>query len=352
MKKIISLSVIFPLMVTVFTVTVCGCAKCDKFDENGRGFYLEYNANYTIESMVFPESDHIHFKDFYLGSFEKPNTPQGFVGNIFNTPYESLIKERFFFTIFHQYDDIKRNAALTFVSGHNYNLEVAFEDTLGAAMEHLDDDTFELGYEVTVKRLNDDSETKQESKDRINELGFIQVTPEVLQIRANFFAYDWSYTNAPIPIRNFYDPIAVFMYSQEYEGSVFAVNIENDSKRKLRTNYDRYNNLYVFEIIEPGTYALVSDDNFEIPATSTITTATTAATTAAITTLEITTIPATATTEITTTDSIISTTSPPETTAAESLLNSGGNPHTGVVIGMIPMIIAGVIAAVNRRKVE
>jgi hypothetical protein len=258
LKKYIAILVTFSLIVTAFAVQVYGCARCDKFDENGRGFYLEYNANYTIESMVFPDDGYIHFKYFPPGSFDRPNTPQGFVGNIYNTPYESLIRERFFFTFFSRYDGITR-PNLMFVEGYNFALETAFVETFDIAMELLNDDITEIGYEVSVRNMSIDGGNESEALTAISDHGYIRAARDVLGISANIYAHDWSYATAPIPVRgNFHDPIDVFVRGEPSSERVVAISIYEDEVEEIPTFFDSYNKLYRFEITKPGVYALVT----------------------------------------------------------------------------------------------
>jgi len=152
------------------------------------------------------------------------------------------------------------------VRGDNFNLNVGLINTFARSNVIRNDDTYQLYYNVFVRRLNDEanrvSEEYLRANQNLNQRELELVVPELLEITAEFNITTHNQLFNTLEINNFYDLIEVQIYSDEEIENVVAINLnqELNSNNLIEVTFDEVNQRYVFEIDEPGIFALINAD--------------------------------------------------------------------------------------------
>ena len=265
MKKIIKLILI------VFILTPSIVLACPHMDSNNTKHFQFYNDDYTRMEMMYP-------KEYFLYSKVVPldmNNPMLYENDIIEETYgfavvqdiEAFIgnywftDEKYQNTPADQLDIKPTIEGLTNIEvvSDDYKLDIGLLNTYNKGNDVKEESTYQLYYNILVKKL----ETKN-YKDDISKHNLNILTNNIYNINTSFLNTSKDgviYKSNDIKIDTLYDDIKVKLKVEEKLENVVAINMDlpiNEVNYIAPTYNDGY---YEFDINTPGNYTLVESTN-------------------------------------------------------------------------------------------
>ncbi|MCL2563900.1 MAG: hypothetical protein FWE08_07690 [Oscillospiraceae bacterium] len=256
-------------------------SACPHFDDEEDLYWAFYNEDYTIMTQVFPRQWPLHL----LSRTVPVDEPWTILTELFSFP---LVQSReSYMSVYALVDDFiatdgwgqgldefefqttVEGSDDAFVFGTGVNLMVGFANTFEASRQHVNDDVYEMHYDIRLTKLNDEVGMPfPEIAERLDRANLELATPEIVQISTNFTTMSDSWELEQIEISALYDPVEVQIetWNSENENDVVAINLSRPFHASeaipvsFRFNEWQWIGTYSFEIEEPGIFALVNAD--------------------------------------------------------------------------------------------
>lgn len=307
-RILISICLAFALMLAPVQV-----AACPHFSADEDLFWPFFNEDYTVATKVFPRQDHLLNRDVVvedLDAFFQAMTDDFF--DVFDEPEDTepeiILSEMFSFPLVQSLEThvtlytLVNEAIATdgwglgvetlglqttvegleqvLVHGTGINLLVDLPNTFEASRAHVNDDVYEMHYNVRITKLNDEQNHSAPDSlyyammERIRQANLELIRPEILQVSAHFrtMSHDWQFEK--IELNALYDSMEVQLETMldECFYDVVAINLARSfyADEAIPAAFDlgwsflypdwEWVGNYAFSVDEPGVFVLVNAD--------------------------------------------------------------------------------------------